>query len=822
MRTTWIRVLLAVAIAAASLIGCGGGTDSVPSVTATFGPEGGTLTGPDGVQVIVPAGALSQSTTIGIARTSAGAPSALDTYPVSGYVYELTPHGLNFNVPVTVRAPLGNSADTQVFMASPGQEWRAMSANLVNGFAEWERSSFSWLYTGLCSVPASMASDPYWCASALTGASLTAAPTSALVQTAFARDPAHGDWGAYRVDQAATLQFKQYVKVPANCSNVSVRLLRRRYVDIAHLYDVTPVTVATMTPTMVADTHYLTGYAIFPVSFSSDDTGGNQFVLATSFDCPTIVGSSATGYSWDNVHLHHTDMWGDGMLVTGNVPVPAVLYSIAGNVSGLSGTGLVLQNNGTNATPVSANGSFSFSSTLGAGASYNVTVSAQPTGQSCTVSNGSGTANANVTNVAVSCVSFLSIGGTVSGLVGTGLVLQNNGADNLAFSNNGVFSFATLAVAGTAYNVTVLTQPSGSNCTVANGSGTVNANITNVAVSCVAPLATGGLALVANSGVTNGTNGLSVYRADSSTGALSFLSNVNAGNTPYAITIAPNGLYAYVTNQIGGTVSSYSIDKVNGVISLIPLSSPGSNNASGIAMDRLGRYIWVANYGYSTLSSFAIGANGVLAAAGAPMATLSAFPYAITAHPTMDFVYVANQSSNYSVTVYSVNPTTGALTLQQTVANVVVSAAGIVIDPLGRFAYAVSQVGGISAFRIDASTGLLTYIGAVNSSGSTFAIAANPNGQYVYVTDGSSSSNNVLVFAINPTTGALTPVGSPVSAGNNPRGLTVNAAGTYLYVTNYSSNDVSVFSIGSSGATLTSSGAVVGAGSQPQGIAITP
>ena len=67
----------------------------------------------------------------------------------------------------------------------------------------------------------------------------------------------------------------------------------------------------------------------------------------------------------------------------------------------------------------------------------------QPPGQTCTVTNGSGTANANVTNVAVNCVTTYSIGGTVSGLVGTGLVLQNNGADNLTFTVSGAFTFAT-------------------------------------------------------------------------------------------------------------------------------------------------------------------------------------------------------------------------------------------------------------------------------------------------------------------------------------------------------------------------------------------
>jgi len=79
-----------------------------------------------------------------------------------------------------------------------------------------------------------------------------------------------------------------------------------------------------------------------------------------------------------------------------------------------------------------------------------------------------------------------TIGGAVSGLTGTGLVLQNNGGDNLAILANAPFTFATALPTGSSYGVTVLTQPSGQGCTVNNGSGAVGgANVTNVSVACV-------------------------------------------------------------------------------------------------------------------------------------------------------------------------------------------------------------------------------------------------------------------------------------------------------------------------------------------------
>jgi hypothetical protein len=87
----------------------------------------------------------------------------------------------------------------------------------------------------------------------------------------------------------------------------------------------------------------------------------------------------------------------------GSTPPPPTTYTIGGTVSGLTGTGLILQDNSGNNLAVSASGSFTFSSAVDSGAAYSVTVLTQPTGQSCTVTSGSGTASANVTNVQVSC-----------------------------------------------------------------------------------------------------------------------------------------------------------------------------------------------------------------------------------------------------------------------------------------------------------------------------------------------------------------------------------------------------------------------------------
>ena len=89
----------------------------------------------------------------------------------------------------------------------------------------------------------------------------------------------------------------------------------------------------------------------------------------------------------------------------------------------------------------------------------------------------------NVTSVAINCTTNkYTIGGTIAGLSGTGLVLQDNGGDNLAISANGSFAFATPIASGATYNVTWSTRSTSPSQTVVTGSrwhGGQRKNVTN-------------------------------------------------------------------------------------------------------------------------------------------------------------------------------------------------------------------------------------------------------------------------------------------------------------------------------------------------------
>ena len=242
-------------------------------------------------------------------------------------------------------------------------------------------------------------------------------------------------------------------------------------------------------------------------------------------------------------------------------------YTVGGTVSGLTGSGLILQNNSGDDLARSAGGSFVFATTLPlSNTTYDVTILSQPVDQTCTVTNGSGTASSNVTNVAIECLDHYTVGGVVSGVLRTGLVLQNLAGDDLVISADGSFTFATkLAFTDTTYNVTVLTQPADQTCGVSNGSGLAASDITDVTIECIDLYYSvgGGVTGLERTGLVlqnNGGNDLTVP-AD---GTYTFSQVIQPG-TSYDVTVlnTPIDHSCVVTNGTGSSsvdVSNVSIE----------------------------------------------------------------------------------------------------------------------------------------------------------------------------------------------------------------------------------------------------------------------
>lgn len=205
-----------------------------------------------------------------------------------------------------------------------------------------------------------------------------------------------------------------------------------------------------------------------------------------------------------------------------------------------------------------------FPSPVTSGSAYAVTVRTQPPGQTCSVANGSGTiGSAPVTSVVVNCsTASYQLGGTITGLTGAGLVLAASGQTVAPPANANNFNFPAPVASGTAYTVTVQTQPAGVFCSVANGSGTVSgAAVTSVAVSCVGAYQVGGtIGGLSTSGLVLSSNGQSLTVPANAT-SFTF-------PTPVAVGSSYN---VFVQSQPGGT--SCSVGFGSGTVGNAPVTN---------------------------------------------------------------------------------------------------------------------------------------------------------------------------------------------------------------------------------------------------------
>jgi 6-phosphogluconolactonase len=198
------------------------------------------------------------------------------------------------------------------------------------------------------------------------------------------------------------------------------------------------------------------------------------------------------------------------------------------------------------------------------------------------------------------------------------------------------------------------------------------------------------------------------------------------------------------------------------------------------------------------------------------------------------YVYVPNRDSSAPITVsvYELSPTTGILTAlsPSTVTDPDLnSPIAIAVNPAGTFAYVVNYFSStVSMFSMNSTTGTLTALspakvstdpsgGAANSNSTSIAI--NPAGTFAYVVN--HYTNNVSMFAINASTGILSPLSTPsIPSGTDPRWISINPAGTFAYVTNYGDNTLTIYSIGNSGSLTAVNTIPTGLG--PTQIAIHP
>lgn len=280
--------------------------------------------------------------------------------------------------------------------------------------------------------------------------------------------------------------------------------------------------------------------------------------------------------------------------------------------------------------------------------------------------------------------------------------------------------------------------------------------------------------------------GVSAYRIDPKSGALTFLNRVPShGAQPNQVVLDPSGRIAVTVNYTTGTLAAYKIEKDGRLSEAFyvdqhsgkPLSpnQPGPK-AHGIDFSKDGKWMYIAELGLDRVYAYRVDtAKPAITPHTTPFVSThaGAGPRRLQISPDGGFLYVDHETDS-EVSVFSVKG--GDLKEIQTLSTlppgtqVRNTTAEILISGDGRHLYVTNRGhDSIAVFTVDRATGLLTRTENVPSGGRTPRnIRLSPEGDYLFAAN--ENGGNITEFRVDKTNGHLTPTGVTVPI-DTPGGL---------------------------------------------------
>lgn len=302
--------------------------------------------------------------------------------------------------------------------------------------------------------------------------------------------------------------------------------------------------------------------------------------------------------------------------------------------------------------------------------------------------------------------------------------------------------------------------------------------------------------------------GLLTLHIDGATGAVAVTGSTPGpdGTTPYGLALAPKKNFLYVANSQSNNISTFNIAS-DGSLSLNTTTSDGGSGPYEALIDPSGQYLLVTNTGLpGSVSVFSIdSSSGALTAvAGSPFYANDS-PSEITMPPSGNFVYVSNPSSGM-VTGFTFDAATGVLA--PVPGSPFFSGAGasaLAVDNSGQFLYVANTsasnpgsevIGNISGFSISANGGLQSISGSpftpsIGNGPST--LVAVPNSSFLYATT-PGSSYSIWAFEINSVNGQLTIANqSPFSQTAGGQFAIIDTNGNYFFIGSEESKEIAAY-----------------------------
>ncbi len=309
---------------------------------------------------------------------------------------------------------------------------------------------------------------------------------------------------------------------------------------------------------------------------------------------------------------------------------------------------------------------------------------------------------------------------------------------------------------------------------------------------------------------------VSAFEIDEYTGTLLEIpgSPYTAGNEPAALLVEPNGNTLYVANRAGESITVFTIDATDGSLAFRATTSTGGRSPTSLAVNSTGSFLFVGNSEIganpASVSSFSIDSvTGVLSLVDATLVGDGALSVAL--HPGDGYLYAVSDTAG-DVALLSVAVDGSLAVLDASTVTVGAGGANIVVSPGGGNAYVTNRVNNTIQDYSVTVDGTLTAITtpALDTGTAPAGLTVDPLGDRVYVTN--TGSADVSVFSIDDTTGALTNASTtraqqgPQSLALVTRGAPATAKAKFAYILNQGASTISSYDVNATSGALTTNG----------------
>lgn len=312
------------------------------------------------------------------------------------------------------------------------------------------------------------------------------------------------------------------------------------------------------------------------------------------------------------------------------------------------------------------------------------------------------------------------------------------------------------------------------------------------------------------------SEGIHRYRFDAAGGTCRE-EGVTTTPSPSYLALSDDQRFVFAVNEIGGDrageVSAFCFYPHSGELTFINKVSSQGADPCYVSVSPDGRYLFVANYSGGSLAVVPVDGDGRLNAAvqviafegGSrvdPERQEAAHIHSTIVSPDGRYLFVCDLGNDrlyrFTISDDAQRPLDEASLVQRPVA------AGkgprlMRFDPNGRFAYLIGELDG----EIDVlayADGELTEVQSVNMAPEGgdgvkhggAEVQVSPDGRFLYASN-RGSQDEIVIYAIDRHSGALTPVGRTPTQGHTPRHFTIDPSGRYLLVGNQDSGHIAVF-----------------------------